>query len=105
VLEDIGLWLALAVATATAGKTVLHPRELTYHLATTVVSPVAYALSVLLGYCVLAGLLDVSMVFRCLSRWVRGGAQEAQPVFRTRSKPSGKCRSPSSFLFISQWLG
>jgi Kef-type K+ transport system membrane component KefB len=26
-------------------------------------SPVAYALSVLLGYCVLAGLLDVSMVF------------------------------------------
>jgi Kef-type K+ transport system membrane component KefB len=90
VLEDIGLWLALAVATATAGKTVLRPRELTYHLATTVVffglgltvlprivkrinklrfnvlakqSPVSYALSVLLGYCVLAGLLDVSMVF------------------------------------------
>ena len=90
VLEDIGLWLALAVATATAGKTVLRPRELTYHLVTTVVffglgltvlprilkrinklrfnilakqSPVAYALSVLLGYCALAGLLDVSMVF------------------------------------------
>ena len=82
VLEDIGLWLALAVATATAGKTVLRPRELTYHLVTTIVffglgltvlprilkrinklrfntlakqSPVAYALSVLLGYCVLAG--------------------------------------------------
>jgi Kef-type K+ transport system membrane component KefB len=90
VLEDIGLWLALAVATATAGKTVLRPRELTYRLVTTVVffglgltvlprivkrinklrfnilakqSPVAYALSVLLGYCALAGLLDVSMVF------------------------------------------
>jgi Kef-type K+ transport system membrane component KefB len=90
VLEDIGLWLALAVATATAGKTVLRPRELTYHLVTTIVffglgltvlprilkrinklrfnilakqSPVAYALSVLLGYCALAGLLDVSMVF------------------------------------------
>jgi len=90
VLEDIGLWLALAVATATAGKTVLRPRELTYHLVSTVVffglgltvlprivkrinklrfnilarqSPVAYALSVLLGYCALAGLLDVSMVF------------------------------------------
>jgi Kef-type K+ transport system membrane component KefB len=90
VVEDIGLWLALAVATATAGKTVLRPRELTYHLVTTVVffglgltvlprivkrinklrfnvlakqSPVAYALAVLLGYCVLAGLLDVSMVF------------------------------------------
>jgi Kef-type K+ transport system membrane component KefB len=90
VLEDIGLWLALAVATATAGKTVLRPRELTYHLVTTIVffglgltvlprilkrinklrfnilakqSPVAYALSVLLGDCALAGLLDVSMVF------------------------------------------
>ena len=90
VLEDIGLWLALAVATATAGKTVLRPRELTYRLVTTVVffglgltvlprivkrinklrfnvlakqSPVAYALSVLLGYCALAGFLDVSMVF------------------------------------------
>jgi Kef-type K+ transport system membrane component KefB len=90
VLEDIGLWLALAVATATAGKTVLRPRDLIYHLVTTVVffglgltvlprilkrinklrfnilakqSPVAYALSVLLGYCALAGLLDVSMVF------------------------------------------
>src|SRR6202046_5639673 len=37
VLEDIGLWLALAVATATAGKTVLRPRELTCHLVTTVV--------------------------------------------------------------------
>src|ERR1700735_2752173 len=90
VLEDIGLWLALAVATATAGKTVLRPRELSYQLVATVVffglgltvlprivkrinklrfnilakqSPVAYALSVLLGYCALAGLLDVSMVF------------------------------------------
>jgi K+:H+ antiporter len=90
VLEDIGLWLALAVATATAGKTVLRPRELTYHLVATVgffglgltvlprivkrinrlrfnilakQSPVAYALAVLLGYCVLAGLLQVSMVF------------------------------------------
>ena len=90
VLEDIGLWLALAVATATAGKTVLRPRELIYHLVTTVVffglgltvlprivkrinklrfnvlakqSPVAYALSVLLGYCALAGFFDVSMVF------------------------------------------
>jgi Kef-type K+ transport system membrane component KefB len=90
VLEDIGLWLALAVATATAGKTVLRPRKLTYHLVTTVVffglgltvlprivkrinklrfnvlarqSPVAYALSVLLAYCALAGLFDISMVF------------------------------------------
>src|SRR6202795_1256368 len=90
VLEDIVLWLALAVATATAGKAVLRPRELTYHLVTTVVffglgltivprivkrinksrfniiakhSPVAYAIAVLLGYCVVAGALGVSVVF------------------------------------------
>src|SRR5580692_6948677 len=36
VLEDIVLWLALAIATAMAGKTVLRPRELTQHLAATV---------------------------------------------------------------------
>src|SRR6185503_6671943 len=36
VLEDIVLWLALAVATAMAGKTVLHPRQMSYHLAVTV---------------------------------------------------------------------
>src|SRR6476660_1255383 len=76
VLEDIVLWLALAVATAMAGKTALNPRELTQHLAATVVffalgltilprvvkrfnkaqfnvvakhSPIAYAIAVLLG--------------------------------------------------------
>src|SRR6202158_2568063 len=32
VLEDIVLWLALAIATAMAGKTALNPRELTFHL-------------------------------------------------------------------------
>jgi Kef-type K+ transport system membrane component KefB len=90
VLEDIVLWLALAVATAMAGKTVLHPRQVSYHLVTTIAffalgltivprivkrinrsrfnviakhSPVAYAIAVLLGYCVMAGALDVSVVF------------------------------------------
>lgn len=90
VLEDIGLWLALALATAMAGKTALNPRQMTYHLVATITffglgltllpriikrinksrfnifaqhAPVAYAISVLLGYCVLAGLLDVSLVF------------------------------------------
>lgn len=90
VLEDIGLWLALALATAVAGKTALNPRQLSYHLVATVAffglgltilprvvkrinkssfnvfakhSPIGYALSVLLGYCVIAGLLDVSLVF------------------------------------------
>ena len=90
VLEDIVLWLALALATAMAGKTVLNGRQVSYHLITTVAffalgltivprvmkrinksrfnviakhSPVAYAISVLLGYCVVAGALDVSVVF------------------------------------------
>lgn len=90
VLEDIVLWLALAVATALAGKTVLSPRQMSYHLLTTVgffglgltivprivkrlnkskfnvfakQSPVAYAIAVLLAYCVVAGALDVSLVF------------------------------------------
>ena len=90
VLEDIVLWLALALATAMAGKAVLNPRAMAYHLFTTVVffvlgltllprvvkrinksrfnvvarhSPVAYAIAVLLAYCVVAGALDVSLVF------------------------------------------
>src|SRR5437868_4921799 len=90
VLEDIMLWLALAVATAMAGKTVLNPRQMSYHLMTTIGffalgltiiprivkrinkarfnflakdSPVAYAVAVLLEYCVVAGALDVSLVF------------------------------------------
>ncbi|HEV7551583.1 MAG TPA: cation:proton antiporter [Candidatus Angelobacter sp.] len=90
VLEDIVLWLALAVATALAGKTVLDPRHMSYYLiitsgffvlGLTIVprivrrinsspsnviaknSPVAYALAVLLGYCVVAGALGVSIVF------------------------------------------
>lgn len=90
VLEDIVLWLALAVATATAGKTALDPRALSRHLIATIAyfvlgltlaprivkrinksrfnvfakhSPVAYAIAVLLGYCVIAGVLDVNLVF------------------------------------------
>ncbi|MGA7218447.1 MAG: cation:proton antiporter [Candidatus Sulfotelmatobacter sp.] len=90
VLEDIGLWMALALATAIAGKTVLHPREISFHLITTIGffalgltiiphfvmrinesrfnviakhSPVGYAIAVLLGYCAVAGSLDVSLVF------------------------------------------
>src|SRR5436309_15347902 len=90
VLEDIVLWAALAVATALAGNTVLNPRQMSIHLVRTIGffalgltivprlvkrinksrfnivakhSPVAYALTVLLGYCVVAGALDVSLVF------------------------------------------
>src|SRR5581483_4346531 len=90
VLEDIVLWLALAIATSVAGKTALNPREMSFHLVATIAffvlgltliprvvkkinkakfnilarhSPVAYAIAVLLGYCVVAGALDVSLVF------------------------------------------
>ena len=90
VLEDIVLWLALALATAMAGKTVLDVRQISYHLIATIAffglgltvvprivkqinrsrfnvfaqqSPVAYAIAVLLGYCVVAGALHVSLVF------------------------------------------
>ena len=90
VLEDIVLWAALAMATAVAGTAVLHPGQMAYHLLSTVgffvlgltllpraikrinkskynflarQSPVGYALAVLLAYCVLAGALDVNLVF------------------------------------------
>src|ERR1700760_870300 len=90
VLEDIVLWLALAVATAMAGKAALSPRAMSYHLFSTMAyfvlgltivprvikrlnkarfnvlaqhSPTGSAMAVLLTYCVVAGLLDVSMVF------------------------------------------
>ncbi len=90
VLEDIVLWLALAVATALAGKAQLNSRQIALHLVTTVGffalgltivprivkrinksrfnvlakhSPIAYAIAVLLAYCVVAGALDVSVVF------------------------------------------
>src|SRR6201990_3452354 len=90
VLEDIVLWLALAVATAMAGKAALSPRAMSYHLFSTMAyfvlgltivprvikrlnkakfnvlaqhSPTGYAMAVLLTYCVVAGSLHVSMVF------------------------------------------
>jgi Kef-type K+ transport system membrane component KefB len=90
VLEDIVLWLALAVATAMAGRAALNPRAMAFHLSATIAffflgltlvprlikkinkakfnvlaknSPVAYALAVLLAYCAVAGALKVSLVF------------------------------------------
>jgi Kef-type K+ transport system membrane component KefB len=80
----------LAIATAMAGKTALDPRQMSYHLIVTVGffglgltivprivkrinrsrfnviaqhSPTAYAIAVLLGYCAVAGVLNVSLVF------------------------------------------
>lgn len=90
VLEDIALWLALAIATALAGTAALNVKHLSVHLATTTAffvvgltlaprlikrvnkarvnviakhSPVAYVIAILLAYCVVAGALDVSVVF------------------------------------------
>ncbi len=90
VLEDIVLWMALAVATALAERTAFDARHMAYHLIITVAffglgltivprivkrinksrfnviaihSPIAYAIAVLLGYCVVAGALNVSLVF------------------------------------------
>ena len=90
VLEDIVLWLALAIATAFAANSALNAKQMSYHLGVTVAyfvlgltvvprvvkrinksrfnilaeqSPVAYAIAVLLAYCVVAGALDVSVVF------------------------------------------
>lgn len=90
VFEDIVLWLALAIATAMAGKGPLDPRKMSWHLAATVgfflagltivprivkrinkarfnvvarQSPVGYALAVLLAYCAVAGAMEVSLVF------------------------------------------
>lgn len=90
VLEDIVLWLALAIATAVAAKAALEPRELAVHLAVTVAyfvigltlaprvirrintarwnvlaqhAPTGYAIAILLAYCAVAGALDVNLVF------------------------------------------
>lgn len=90
VLEDIVLWLALAIATGISANTQPKPREISLHLLSTIAffvlgltivprlikrasksslnvvarhSPVGYVLLVLLAYCVVAGALDVSMVF------------------------------------------
>ncbi len=90
VLEDIVLWLALAIATAVAAKAALRPEEMAVHLAVTVAyfaigltlaprvirrinvarwnvlaqhSPTGYAISILLTYCAVAGALDVNLVF------------------------------------------
>ncbi len=90
VLEDLVLWLSLAVATAVTKHTALNPGRLAIHLVSTVAffglgltlvpraikriskshfnivaqsSPIAYVLAVLLAYCVVAGALEVNMVF------------------------------------------
>jgi Kef-type K+ transport system membrane component KefB len=90
VLEDIVLWLALAIATAIAAHAALDARALSIHLLATIMffvlgltivprivkqiskfrfnvvaqrSPIGYAIIVLLIYCVVAGALDISVVF------------------------------------------
>ncbi|BBZ42872.1 cation:proton antiporter [Mycobacterium parmense] len=90
VLEDIVLWLALAIATSIAARSHLNPEQMSLHLLITVAyfvlgltivprairlvntarwnvlaqhSPTGYAIAVLLAYCAVAGALDVNLVF------------------------------------------
>ena len=90
VLEDIVLWLALAIATAIAAKTTLNAWQMSWHLFLTVAyfvlgltlvprvikrinkarwnalaqhSPTGYAIAILLAYCAVAGAIDVNLVF------------------------------------------
>jgi Kef-type K+ transport system membrane component KefB len=90
VLEDIVLWLALAIATSLAAKSMLDPWQMSLHLLVTIAyfvlgltivprvikrintarwnafaqhSPTGYAIAVLLAYCAVAGALDVNLVF------------------------------------------
>ncbi|WP_253842880.1 cation:proton antiporter [Mycobacterium colombiense] len=90
VLEDIVLWLALAIATSIAARAHLHPWQMGLHLLITVAyfalgltvvprvikafnkarwnvlaqhSPTGYAIAILLAYCAVAGALDVNLVF------------------------------------------
>ena len=90
VLEDIVLWLALAIATAVATNSALGVGKIGFHIVNTVIffalgltivrdaikrvnassknrlaqeTPVAYIIALLFTYCVVAGTLGVSMVF------------------------------------------
>ena len=116
VLEDIVLWLALAVATASAGKTVMSLRRMSYQLGFTVGffvlgltllpravkrinksrfnviaahTPVAYAIAVLLAYCALAGALGVTCSLRRFSRDLRSSTRSAN-FSAARWKRSGR---------------
>jgi len=90
VLEDIGLWAVLAIATALAASSGLPKRSIALHIALTLVycalgltlapratkrisksrfnmlannSPVTFTLLIVFGYVAVAGLLDVNLVF------------------------------------------
>ena len=90
VLEDIGLWAVLAVATALAGSTGMQQKSIALHIILTIVyfvlgltlapraikrisksrfnmlannSPVTFTLLIVFSYVAVAGLLDVNLVF------------------------------------------
>ena len=116
VLEDIVLWCALAVATATAGTATLHPWKMSWHLLLTVAyfvlgltvvpraikritearwnvmaqqSPTGYAIAVLLAYCVIAGTLEVNLVFAAFLAGF-AVAQEKPEIFADSLDAIGK---------------
>ena len=104
VLEDIGLWGVLAVATALAGSAALPQGEIARHVIVTVTyfalgltlvpyaihrvthapwnvlartSPVAYIVTVLLAYTAIGAMLDVNLVF---AAFLAGYALMAEPL-------------------------
>jgi Kef-type K+ transport system membrane component KefB len=116
VLEDIVLWCALAVATAAAGTASLHPWQLSWHLLLTVAffalgltivpravkrinearwnifaqqSPIGYCIGLMLAYCVIAGTLEVNLVFAAFLAGF-AVAQEKQEIFADAMESIGK---------------
>jgi Kef-type K+ transport system membrane component KefB len=108
VLEDIVLWGALAIATATAGTAELHPWKMSLHLFLTMAyfalgltvvprvlkritaarwnvlaqqSPTGYAIAVLLAYCVIAGTFEVNLVFAAFLAGFAIAQEDKQPIF------------------------
>src|SRR5271156_2600013 len=116
VLEDIVLWGALAIATATAGTAELHPWKMSWHLFLTVAffvlgltvipravrrlnearwnifaqqSPIGYSIVLLLAFCVIAGTLEVNLVFAAFLAGF-AVAQEKQEIFADAIESIGK---------------
>ncbi len=116
VLEDIVLWCALAVATAAAGTAALHPWQMSWHLFLTVAffvlgltvipravrrlnearwnifaqqSPIGYSIVLLLAFCVIAGTLEVNLVFAAFLAGF-AVAQEKQEIFADAIESIGK---------------
>jgi Kef-type K+ transport system membrane component KefB len=112
VLEDIALWAVLAIATALAKSSVLPKREITSHIAATLIyfaagmflmpkllkrvhiarwnvlataSPTGYIVAILFAYCGLAALFQISLIF---AAFLAGFAIAAEPELFRDSLPA-----------------